>query len=198
VKISQHLHALITQAVIPDVPVAVPGAAPQPTPVQSIPNVSLGTTIGLLEILENEGEMELFALAKHVDKEFTQVLLVVKAAELLGWVTTPGQRVQMTAPGRQFLAADVNARKKLLNAKLRQILVFDLVLRMLNQAENGELEEEVVLSELAMLYPHERPHRIMRTLISWARYAELFHYSSTRKVLYLRPHDSATSASKKS
>jgi NitT/TauT family transport system ATP-binding protein len=104
----------------------------------------------------------------------------------------------MTAQGRQFLAADVNTRKKLLNAKLRQILVFDLVLRMLNQAENGELEEEVVLSELAMLYPHERPHRIMRTVIAWARYAELFHYSSTRKVLYLRRHHPATSAPEKS
>lgn len=198
VQLSQRLHALITQAVMPDAPVAPPGPAPQPLPVQSIPNVSLITTIGLLEILENEGDMELFALAKHVDKEFTQVLLVVKAAELLEWVATPGQRVQMTGPGRQFLAADIPTRKQLLNAKLRQILVFDLVLRMLNQAENGELEEEVALSELAMLYPHERPHRSLRTVIAWARSAELFHYSSARKVLYLRRTHPAHPAPEKS
>ena len=183
-KLTQKLHALITQAMIPDEPVPQPSAPFQPAPIQAIPNVSLVTTIGLLEILENEGEMELFTLSKHVDKEFTQVLLVVKAAELLDWVTTPGPRVQMTGPGREFLAADVNTRKRLLNAKLRQILVFDLVLRMLKQAESHEVEEDVLLGELAMLYPHERPQRVFRTVVAWARYAELFKYSSTRKVIY--------------
>ena len=33
-------------------------------------------------------------------------------------------------------------------------------------------------------FPHERPQRILRTVVAWARYAELFKYSSTRKVLY--------------
>jgi NitT/TauT family transport system ATP-binding protein len=128
-----------------------------------------------------------------VDKEFTQMLLFVKAAELLGWVTTPGQNVLLTSEGRKFLAADVNARKQLLNAKLRSIFVFDLVLRMLKNCENHELEEEVVLSELAMLYPHEKPHRVLRTIIAWGRYAELFKYNSTRKVIY--PFDQPSSGS---
>lgn len=34
--------------------------------------------------------MELFALARQVDIDLTQLLLVVKAAELLRWVNTPG------------------------------------------------------------------------------------------------------------
>jgi len=85
-KLSQKIHGIITRSVIPDAPIVTP-SAPQPAnPLQAIPNVSLVTTIGLLEILENEGGMELFTLAKLVDKEFTQLLLVVKAAELLGWV----------------------------------------------------------------------------------------------------------------
>jgi NitT/TauT family transport system ATP-binding protein len=185
VRLTQRLHAIITQAVIPDEPAVTPAtAAPQPQVIQAIPNVSLLATVGLLEILENEGEMELFELAKQVDKEFTQLLLFVKAAELLGWVITPGQKVLLTAEGREFLAADVNTRKRMLNAKLRHIFVFGLILRMLEQSENHELEEEVVLSELAILYPHERPHRVLRTIVAWARYAELFKYSSTRKMIY--------------
>ncbi|EEF60171.1 ABC transporter ATP-binding protein [Pedosphaera parvula] len=189
IRLSRRLHAIITQTVMPD-EVVTPAAPPT---IPGIPNVSLLATIGLLEILENEGEMELFALAKQVDKEFTQMLLFVKAAELLGWVTTPGQNVLLTSEGRKFLAADVNARKQLLNAKLRSIFVFDLVLRMLKNAENHELEEEVVLSELAMLYPHEKPHRVLRTIIAWGRYAELFKYNSTRKVIY--PFDQPSSGS---
>ncbi len=183
-RLSQRVHALVTRNVM------LEDAAPTPPPgqprlaVRSIPAVSLGATVGLLEVLENEGAMELFELTRHVDIDLTQLLLVVKAAELLGWVTTPGQRVEMTGAGREFLAADVNRRKDILNASLREILVFSMVIQMLRQSETGEVDEETVLTQLALQFPMERPHRIFRTLVAWARNAELFRYSSTRKKLH--------------
>jgi len=184
-RLSQWLHGIITQAVMPDEPAPVPGAPAEPTRVPAIPNVSLVTTVGLLEVLENEGDLDLHTLAQRADVEFTQILPVVNAAEVLGWVKTPGQRVIMTDEGRKFLAADVNHRKQLLNAKLRQILVFDLIIKMLANAEDHEMHEDIILGELAMLYPHERPTRTIRTVVAWGRYAELFKYSGTRKVFYL-------------
>ena len=135
-------------------------------------------------MLENEGGLELFELSRHVDIELSQLLLVVNAAELLRWVTTPGGRVEMTAEGRQFLAADINTRKKHLNARLRNLFVFDLVQQMLKRSPTREVDEVVVLSQLALTFPHERPMRVLRTVIAWARYAELFKYSSTRKIIY--------------
>ena len=183
-KLSQKVHAIVTQTVIPEEPVPPAAAGARRPVVQSIPTVSLAATIGLLEVLENEGAMELFELARHVDLEFTQLLLVVKAAELLGWVGTPGERVEMTEEGRKFLAADINTRKKLLNARLREIFVFTLIIQMLKQSENGEVPDEVILCEFALYFPHERPQRVLRTVVAWARYAELFKYSGTRKVLY--------------
>ena len=146
--------------------------------------MSLGRVTGLLEVLENEGDMELSDLARQVDLGLTELLLVVKAAELLGWVTTPGQRVAMTDEGRHFLAADINTRRQLLNARLRDLFVFNLMLQMLNASPNHEVDEEAVLSQFALYFPHERPQRILRTLIAWARYAELAKYNATRKVLY--------------
>ncbi len=184
IKLCQQVHALVTQNVIPKEPVTAAPVGERRLVIKSIPAVSLATTVGLLEVLENEGAMELFELTQHVDMELTQLLLVVKAAELLGWVRTPGQRVEMTAAGREFLAADINRRKHLLNASLRDIFVFYMVIQMLQHSERGEVDEETVLSQLAVQFPHERPHRILRTVIAWARYAELFKYSSTRKVLY--------------
>ena len=56
-----------------------------------------------------------------------------------------------------------------------------------DQAENHELPEDVVLCELTVLYPNEKPSRTLRTVIGWARYAELFNYDSTRKVFYPMP-----------
>lgn len=182
-KLVQRVHALVTQNVMPEEP-AVATADQTRRVIRSIPYVSLVTTIGLLELLENEGSMELFELTQHADLELTQLLLVVKAAELLGWVATPGQRVEMTPAGRDFLGADVNRRKQLLNARLRDIFVFDLAIQVLKHSESGEVDEELILSQLALHFPHERPQRVFRTLVAWARYAELFKYSSTRKLLY--------------
>ena len=99
-------------------------------------------------------------------------------------MTTPSQRVDMTPAGKEFLAAEINHRKHLLNASLRDIFVFNMVVQMLQQSGRGEMDEETVLTQLALQFPHERPQRILRTIVAWARYAELFKYSSTRKVLY--------------
>ncbi len=183
-QLSEKLHALITQSVLPEENTGMPSTGPRRLPVQTIPPVAMGRIIGLLELLENEGDMELFKLAQQVDEEFGKLLLVVQAAELLGWATTPGQRVEMTDAGRAFLAADINTRKRLLKARLLDIFVFDLVIQMLERSANGELAEEIVQGQLALRFPHERPHRILQTLVGWARYAELFRYSSTRKVFH--------------
>ena len=183
-KLSERLHALITQSVLPDEPAVTTGTGARRLPIQAIPPVSMARIIGLLELLENEGDMELFELAQQVDEEFGKLLLVVKAAELLGWATTPGQRVEMTGEGRRFLAADINTRKQLLQVRLRDIFVFDLVVQMLQRSANGEVEDEIVLSQLALRFPHERHHRVLQTVVAWARYAELFRYSSTRKIFH--------------
>ncbi len=180
----EKLHALITQAVLPatSAPPAVSGV--DGLPVQSIPGVSLSSVIGLLEILENEGSLELFELTRRAHVELSQLLLVVKAAGLFGWVATPGGRVAMTADGSKFLAADIKTRKQLLNVSLRKLFVFDIVIQTLKQSPNGEVDEAVILARLAHALPHDQPPRILRTVVAWARYAELFRYSSVRRVFH--------------
>jgi NitT/TauT family transport system ATP-binding protein len=180
----QKLHALITQTLLPKESLAAVVTATPGLPVQSIPVVSLSSVMGLLEVMENEGNLELFELSRHVTMELTQLLLVVKAAELLRWVATPGERVEMTAEGRAFLAADINIRKQLLSVTLRSIYIFDFIVKSLMQSPKKEVDEAVVLAQLTQSYPHEKPQRILRTIVAWARYAELFKYSSIRRVFH--------------
>jgi NitT/TauT family transport system ATP-binding protein len=192
VALDQKLHALITQTVLPAEPAPATVTGVGRLPVQSIPAVSLSGAIGLLEVLENEGSLELFELARHVDIELSQLLLVVKAAEVLGWITTPGGRVKMTVEGRQFLAADIHTRQQRLNATLRGLFVFDLIVQALKQSASNEVDEAVVLSQFALTFPHERPQRLLRTVVAWARYAVLFKYNGTRRVFHgLQPPTTA-------
>jgi len=184
----QQLHALITQTAFPPQPAPATVAGVGPLPSQSIPAVSLSSTIGLLELLENEGSLELFELTRHAHIELSQLLLVVKAAEMLGWVTTPGGLVEMAAGGRKFLAAGIAARKQLLNATLRGLFVFDLIVQALKKSARDEVDEAVILNQLARALPHQQPGRVLRTAVAWARYADLFKFSSTRRVFHgLKP-----------
>lgn len=179
------VHGMITQSVFPSVPAPHPAIPIDPMAVQPVPTVSLTTVIGLLEVLENEGSLELFALARHVDLELAQLLLVIKGGEMLGWITAQGGRVAMTPEGRAFLASDIVTRQKKLNATLQGLSLFKRITTLLRSAPNHTLNESDLLAEFAQTFPHERPHRLLRTVVSWARYAELFRYSSTRKALYL-------------
>jgi NitT/TauT family transport system ATP-binding protein len=178
------LHALITQAALPTELAVVESAGVGKLPIQSIPIISLSSVIGLLEVLENEGGLEFFELSRQVHVELHQLLLVVKAGELFGWVTTPGGRVEMTAEGRAFLAADINARKQLFNVTLRRLFVFDLVVQALTKSARNEVDETVILNQLTQLFPHERPQRILQTVVAWARYAELFKFNGLRRVFH--------------
>ena len=184
IALVEKLHALITQATALVEPATGQIVASIAPPAQTFPNVSLGSAIGLLEMLENEGGLELFALAQLVDLELSQLLLVVKVAELLGWVTTPGGRVEMTAEGRNFLAADIATRKQQLNVTLRGLFIFDFIVTALRESATGEIDEAIVLNRLALSFPRERPQRVLRTLIAWGRYAELFRYNSARKIFH--------------
>ena len=182
--LEQKLHELITQMVLPAKSASAAVAGAGGLPVQSIPGVSLSRTIGLLEMLGDDGSLELFELTRRAHIELSQFLLVVKAAEILRWVTTPGGSVAMTAEGRTFLGADIATRKRLLNATLRGLFVFDLVVRALQQSAKGEVNEAVILDQLARALPHEQPARVLGTVVAWARYAALFKYSSLQRVFH--------------
>jgi NitT/TauT family transport system ATP-binding protein len=184
VALIEKLHALITQTALPIGPASSEIAGVGKRPIQSIPGISLSSVIGLLEVLENEGALEFFELSRQVHVELHQLLLVVKAGELFHWVTTPGGRVEMTAEGRTFLAADITTRKQLFNTTLRGLFVFDLIVQALKKSTRNEVDETVILGQLAQLFPHERPQRILAAVVAWARYAELFKYSSIRRVFH--------------
>ena len=184
-RLSQQIHGIISQSVMASAPAAADaGRPPQHQLVQSIPNASLAATIGLLEVLENEGDMDFFELQQHAGLELTELLLILKAAEIFGWVSTPSNRVVMTDAGRAFLAADINARKNSVRAALRDIRVFHVVIETLQSEADGEVEEAVLKEKLSRLFPFEDASRTLQTIINWGRYAELLKFDSDRHLFY--------------
>jgi NitT/TauT family transport system ATP-binding protein len=112
-------------------------------------------------------------------------MAVVKAAELLDFVDTPKQDVTLDEPGRKFLAEDVPARKRDIRERVSQLRIFRDIVDQLHRAENHEIDEDLVLSTIAVRLPYEDSERVFRTLINWARHADLFDHDVERKKLFM-------------
>ena len=142
--------------------------------------------IGLLERVDAAGgSADIFDLSVDIGKEFGKVLELVKAAELLDFVDTPKHTVTLTPLGQQLIAAKINGRKRLINQQLRQLQLIEHIVDMLQGQENKAVEEDLVLEELAVWLPTEKPQSMFRSVVRWGRYAELLGYNADERKLYL-------------
>ncbi len=156
------------------------------TPINPIPDCQLTWVFGLLELLEDRGGREDgYKIARDLQFKFCDLLKVMKAAEILGFVTTPSGDVVLEPLGREFLAADVNGKKLIVREQLKKHSLFAYLVRLLRGQENRSLTKEVVLEHLAMLLPSERPERVFSTIVNWGRFAELFGYNKDEDRFYL-------------
>jgi NitT/TauT family transport system ATP-binding protein len=162
----------------------MPGAGINP-----IPDCQLTWVFGLLETLEDRGGREDgYKIARELQFKFSDLLKVMKTAEILGFVSTPAGDVVLEALGKQFLERDVNQRKLLVREQLKKQGLFAYLMRLLRAQENCSLQKELVLEHLAMLLPNESPEKTFSTIVNWGRFAELFGYNKDEDRFYL-DHD---------
>jgi len=142
--------------------------------------------MGLLEFLDDVGgREEVFRLARETNSEFGEILMVIKAAELLDLVVTPGGDVAVTPTGAKVLRGDVNTRKRQLKEQIKRLPLFQLVLRILKSSENGRADRESLFEAFRHHLPAEKPESLWETVIDWGRYSELLGYSRDDEELYL-------------
>ena len=158
-------------------------ATPNITP---LPDAGLTLVFGLLEFLEDRGGREDgYKIARDLNFKFSDLLKVMKAAEILGLVSTPAGDAVLEPLGKQFLEAKINERKLIVRDQLKKHSLFSYFVRLLHGQENKSLTKEVVLEHLAMLLPSEKPERQFQTMVNWGRFAELFGYNKDEDRFYL-------------
>jgi len=151
-----------------------------------VPDCQLTWIFGLLEYLDDQGGREDgYKIARDLQFKFSDLLKVMKAGEILGFVSTPAGDVVVEPFGKQFLESDVNQRKLLLREQLKKLGLFGYFVRLLRAQEDRSLSKEVVLEHLAMLLPSEKPDRMFSVIVNWGRFAELFGYNKDEDRFYL-------------
>jgi NitT/TauT family transport system ATP-binding protein len=176
------LHAVLTATLLPE-PEPVQGyALPRLVP---FPRVHVAEVTGLLDHLltQHEGRGEVFELAENLGVDYDRMTAVTRAAEQLGWVTTPGEIVQLTPPGREFMSGDSAARKAAVRERLARHPLFAHVLAMLLEGaeagdERGILSDEDVVADLTIHFPFIPAESLFATLVEWGRDAGLLDHDA--------------------
>ena len=178
------IHAVITQIHLPDERLRAPEAA-RPR-IEPLPNAEVGQVFGLLELLQDDGgAANLFDLATQLQIDIGTVIVIVKAAELFDLVDTPKQEVRLTSLGRELVAGDANARKRIVHDKLLAVPTFRYLVDQLRHTPTMRLSEEFIEEELAIHVPNEPTESLFETIVRWGRYGELLGYDPESHEVYL-------------
>jgi len=195
-RMVSQIHALITETLMPDAPVVsalTAGASIFPSkqqakepPIETLPNVQINEMIGLLEAIADQGgSADIFELAHDTGKDYGRTLYLVKGAELLELVDTPKQNVVLTDMGRQFVAGDINMRKRMLHELFGCLRIVQMASNLLRKGDNLRLPIDELVERVGEWLPNENPHQIVEALVSWGRFAEYFGYNDDTKEVYL-------------
>jgi heavy metal efflux system protein len=155
--------------------------------IEPLPDVSATEVVGLLEYLHRlGGEAEVFRIADDTNREFGRVIAIVHAAEMLGYVETPGQMVVLTPKGQRFATAGPEERQTSWREQLLTLRLFREVYDVLQRQPDHAIDREFVLETIVTRMPYENFEKVFNTFVRWARYGELFAYDeATQRVSLL-------------
>ncbi|KXO94946.1 nitrate ABC transporter ATP-binding protein [Tsukamurella pulmonis] len=158
--------------------------APDPgdaTPVsRPLPDAGVGGLAGLVELVHaHEGRADLPDLAAELTFEIDDILPLVDAAAMLGFVEVDGNTIVVTEVGRRFVTVPLTEAKEVFarQAATRAPLV-RTVLRTLRAAKDGTARLGFFVDLLRRGFGPEDAERQMRLAIDWGRYAELYDYDA--------------------
>jgi NitT/TauT family transport system ATP-binding protein len=151
---------------------------------EPLPEAVHGEVFGLLEYLDAHGGQEdICKLAADTHRQYSQVIPVANAAELLDLAETPRRLLVLTSEGRRLLRAGPIERKTLWREKLLRLRLFRELQAMVTRAAGKSVGRAAVLDMLAKHLPDENNEKQFDTLVRWARYGELFAYNERSQAL---------------
>jgi NitT/TauT family transport system ATP-binding protein len=153
---------------------------------QPIPQVRIGSIAGLLELLEDRQEKDLYRLGQDLQLEVDDILPIVEAAKLMGLVTVTEGDINLPPLGLEFIAGNIDERKQLVQNQLLANIPLIQQIRLLLQAKrNQRLPEELILDILEAHFSPNEAQRQLATAIDWGRYAELYSYDEPAGIIFL-------------
>jgi NitT/TauT family transport system ATP-binding protein len=150
---------------------------------QMLPHARPGGMAGLLELLlDKGGRDDIYRLADDLAFEIDDLLPIVDAAQLLGFLKIEEGDAAITASGTEFANSEILRQKELFrDAALENVLLLRQIRRALEAKSDHTVPEEFFLDMLDEQFSQEECLRQMETAVTWGRYAELFDFDAGRR-----------------
>lgn len=159
----------------------------KPTAIPVLPNARIGSIVGLLETLNEQGtKIDIYKLSESLRFEHNDLMPITEASDLLGFVKIESGDIELADLGRKVVDGDENAKKTIFREQMLQNVV--LAKRIRSELENASdlrVGREVILEFLGSSFAPEESERQVRTVVDWARYAELFDYDPETDQFFL-------------
>jgi NitT/TauT family transport system ATP-binding protein len=150
---------------------------------QMLPHARPGGMAGLLELLlDKGGRDDIYRLADDLAFEIDDLLPIVDAAQLLGFLKIEEGDAAITPSGAEFANSEILRQKELFrDAALENVLLLRQIRRALEAKSNHTVPEDFFLDMIDEQFSEEESLRQMETAVAWGRYAELFDFDAGRR-----------------
>lgn len=154
-----------------------------------LPDANVTEIAGLLETLnapEHLGKMDLPDVAETLRLDIDDLFPLTELLEILHFAKVSKGDITITEAGKQFAEADILDRKKLFLLHLKKYVpLARYIYEQLTRHPRHRALEENFVSLLEDYLTEKEAARVLRTVIEWGRYAELFAYDYNAGVLSL-------------
>jgi len=152
---------------------------------KKLPQARLNALAGLLEKLANDsGQADLQGLSTELILELDDLLPLVEAGELLGFVVLENGTLVLKPLGQTYAEASILARKELLAGRVLRLPLISWIYDTLQRDDNHRTAWSYFLDELRGDFG-DLAEAQLDIAINWARHAELFAYDDDAGELYL-------------
>jgi NitT/TauT family transport system ATP-binding protein len=150
---------------------------------QMLPHARPGGVAGLLELLlDKGGRDDIYRLADDLAFEIDDLLPIVDAAQLLGFLKVEEGDAAITAGGTEFANSEILRQKELFrDAAVSNVLLLRQIRRALETKSDHTVPEEFFIDMLDEQFSEEESQKQMETAIAWGRYAEIFDFDAGRR-----------------
>jgi len=157
----------------------------EPGVTRALPNAELTALAGLLEKLEEEGgRVDLYRISGALVLELDDLLPIVEAGTLLGFITVNEGDLLLTPLGRTYADATILARKAIIAGRVLRLPIIAWIYETLQLDDNRRVAWDYFHEKLQADFG-DRAEEQLDIAIRWGRDAELFAYDDDAAELYL-------------
>jgi NitT/TauT family transport system ATP-binding protein len=164
----------------------------QPGTTRPLPHAPLSAVTGLLEkLVEEGGRIDLYRMGGALMLELDDLLPIVDAGTLLGFVTVADGDLALTPLGRAYADTTILARKAIIAGRVLRLPMIAWIYETLQQDDNQRVAWDYFHDKLEADFGDDAEKQL-DVAISWGRHAELFAYDDNAAELYLENSDGKT------